>query len=117
MALSSKNRTTMVRLIMNSASEDDIRVLGDALRSAIRLQQQSRALEARAQIIPGTTKVALRNIKPKYMNGLVGTITSVEGNKVHVLLDSAPPVVPGRKRWSQQLTVPLSCLVILDDDQ
>lgn len=62
------------------------------------------SLEA-AQLSVGDT-VALRNIKPKYMTGMRGTILNRVGTKFEIELDNMPP----RGRYGRRIIVPATTL-------
>lgn len=72
----------VIGFIVTSADDADIDRIHDALR------QRRRALAAvtAAAVRPGMD-VRLDGLSPKYLNGLTGTVESINGNRCSVLLD------------------------------
>ncbi|MFF0250215.1 hypothetical protein [Streptosporangium sandarakinum] len=65
-------RAAVLTAILNDASEDDLTAYGSAI-------QERRAILTRLAAAAVTTGVAVRivNIKPRYLDGLTGTVTEV----------------------------------------
>ena len=100
--------------ILSKADDADI----DRIYSAIRQRQQGlRAIKAAAVSVGA--EVALTGLSPKYLNGLTGTVKSINGQRCDVELDETSTMTlrfSGRKFFVPQGVtnyvvngVPLSC--------
>lgn len=63
----------IVGYVLEHTDEDDLRCIADALKSRHLMLRQ----EAAAVVRPGA-RITIRNIKPKYLDGLTGTVTAIE---------------------------------------
>lgn len=75
---------TAVSFVLNSATRDDIERLADAIRT----RQKVLRAEAAAAVTVGMT-AKIEGISPKYLNGMVGEVVSIEGSAATVRLDKA----------------------------
>jgi hypothetical protein len=93
-------------------SEDDMRLVFDACRTAQRNLRDAKAQAARQTLKRGD-KVKLTGLSPKYLNGLTGTIVArPTGKRIEVKLDS--PGMAGRYAPSgdRPMRVPLTCVEV-----
>lgn len=100
----SENITTpdVVDYIVGGATEGDLAVI----INAINLRRKAlRAISAAAVTVGA--KVTLDGLSPKYLNGLTGTVKSVQGARCTVTLDVAST---DRLSWNSRYTVTVQAL-------
>jgi hypothetical protein len=66
-------RTDLIRFVLDQADEADLDALGEAARQR---RTSLRAITAAA--VKEGAPVKIRDIKPKYLNGLTGTVKAIE---------------------------------------
>lgn len=79
----------------DSATESEASALFEAANARLRSLRAATAAENIASLKPDT-EVRLSGLKPKYLNGLTGTVRSIEGSRVRVKLDDASYDTAGR---------------------
>lgn len=109
--------STATDFILNQATETDI----EAILRAVNARQRM-ILAQRAAVVTIGATVTFANLKPKYLNGLTGTVSSISGTSASILLDkeSTDSIRYRRTRFTvpagvEQYTItglPLECLVI-----
>lgn len=100
--------------IANEATEEQIRAIFHVGNARIKNLRAVTAAANIANLSPGTT-VRLQNLKPKYLNGLTGTVQAVEGDKVRVKLDDVSALQAGRYvSFDHTLSAPASTVAIVD---
>lgn len=89
MALKQETIDKMVKL-MRSANEEQLMLLNTFLVSELKSQRRLRAVQTRQQMASGTRVRIVQGIKPRYLAGLTGTVTSFKGDSVEIRLDCGP---------------------------
>jgi len=94
---------TIIEQIINGDLDADLDGISDALRERKKLKKSKTSALNMATIAVGDI-VVLRNLKPKYVNGLRAKVVGKKRTKLEVELER--PV----GRFSGIVTVPVSCL-------
>ncbi|MFG2845930.1 hypothetical protein ACGF12_22590 [Kitasatospora sp. NPDC048296] len=87
------------RYILTDATEGDL----DRMITAIRDRRDALAKIRAAAVTTGST-VTTRNLKPKYLIGLSGTVAAIDGNRADLDLDEAST---DSLRWARQTRFPV----------
>lgn len=90
--------------IIAGAHDDLLDLLSDAIIARRKMQREQHAIDMRVQLQPGD-RVALRNIRPQYMVGAVGTLVRVADNNTAIV------DLPHSGRYGGETRVSLSCIV------
>ena len=100
----------MHKLVGDILKADDLEPRDfEDLMDAINRKRRALALKQAASLKTGD-KVLLRNLKPKYLSGLLATvIVSMPGEKIRVRIDEGQ----NTGRYARELTVPMTCLEAL----
>jgi hypothetical protein len=95
----------VITAIMNGDVDDELGIIRDAVR------QRERAVGeiVRLLIKPGT-RVRLKNLSPKYLNGLEATVSTrpQRGKRIPVELDESIP------RFGKTLNPPSQCIEVVE---
>lgn len=94
----------VITAIMNGNVDDDL----ESIQEAIRARNKVRGDIVRMTITPGT-RVRLKNLSPKYLNGLEGTVSTRKrrGKRIPVDLDESIP------RFGKALNPPAQCVEVI----
>jgi hypothetical protein len=97
--------TNVIAAIMAGQLDDGL----ESIQQAIRERNRSRGDVLRLTIKPGT-RVRLKNLSPKYLNGLEGTVSTRKrkGKRIPVDLDE------GVHRFGKTLNPPSQCLEVIE---
>lgn len=85
----------VVAYVTNEATESEARALFDTVNSRLKALRAATAAENIANLKPDAN-VRLGGLKPKYLNGLTGSVVSIEGTRVRVKLDDQSYRTAGR---------------------
>lgn len=97
----------IVESIENGEMDQYLRDINSACAARQRRIHTEKAEVARAEITVGS-RVYLKGIKPRYMEGAWATVVKINQTRAVINLDHE------RGKWRGDITVPLSCLVSLD---
>ena len=95
----------IVTAIMNGSCDQSL----DVLRAALRQREKTIGDITLLTIKPGA-RVRLKNLTPKYLNGMLGTVkggAKPNSKRIPVELDESVP------RFGKRVTPPASCLEVL----
>jgi hypothetical protein len=100
-------------IVRGNFTPDDHRVISDALRAAYRRDRQVRLEKAQEELNQGDT-VRISNIRPRILDGAVGTVGRMNGSMTRVDVTITMPLW-GRNSWKYPVGkvvhgVPMSCL-------
>lgn len=108
-------------LLIEHTNKEQLATASEAIVDRARQIQRIRAAKARAALVPNETRVRTMNLKPKWLNGISGTYIEPSTQRrgdIRVRLDRqpvSPVLVRGRRKTYQQtISVPASCVEILD---
>jgi hypothetical protein len=112
--------------LIGKLNYQEIKVVQEALTARSRFLRGQEALANKATLTPGT-QVITRGLKPKYLNGLPGTVVDKESRRkgdIMVAIDAASLkdlelIQPGAQRFfghGGTVGVPASCLKRLGHD-
>lgn len=85
----------VIDYVHSHADEQDLEVLGRAIKDRRKLLGEQRAATVRRGV-----EVSLDGLSPKYLNGLTGTVETVRGSRADIRLDEQSTVrlrLSGRK--------------------
>ncbi|MEV7177857.1 hypothetical protein [Kitasatospora sp. NPDC093679] len=111
--------TAVTTFILTEATDTDLQRLDTAMRDRRKALAEIRA----AAVVVGAAATT-RNLSPKYMNGLSGTVESIQGKVAYLKLDEHSteelraqysrrfPVPDGVKTYSLPAGIPLTCLTV-----
>jgi len=96
--------TSLIIAIVNGEFDDDLEGIKNACHQREKVQGDINLMT----LTPGT-KVRLRGLSPKYLNGQTGVIAAVprRGSRIKVTLDN--PV----GRFSKTISPPASCVAVI----
>jgi preprotein translocase subunit YajC len=92
---------------VSTATEQEVRLLFDAGNRRAKTIRANQAAANAATLTVGS-KVRTKGLKPKYLSGLPGTVTRVDGSKISIEVDESHQFETGR--YSRNFTVPASAL-------
>lgn len=72
------NFSDVLSYIGAQATSAEIRQLFDVGNDRIKVLRKIEAAQTACAVVPGETKAKIKDIRPKYLNGLTGTVTGVE---------------------------------------
>ena len=93
--------------IHSGAVDGQISLLFDALRDRQKTVRKISEAQNVATLKPGTA-IVLDGLSPKYLNGLTGTVASIQGTTVGIKLDQK--LYQGKFWGTETLRVPASCV-------
>ena len=96
----------VIEFIVTSATTEDVNDIWNAAKQRTRMLSAQRTAVASAAFKVGD-RVRTTNIRPKYLDGVTGTIQGKRGTKFTVALDAGFDT----GRFSQTVNVPAGCLV------
>lgn len=107
----------VLEYVGNTATAEEVRALFDAGNARIKHVRSLQAAETAAAVKVGDT-VTTGGLKPAYLNGLTGTVKSVDRRArrtdVTIDLDESSVGKAGRYGWNGMLSgVPVSAITIL----
>lgn len=85
----------VLNYMSNQATESEARALFDAANARLKVLRAATAAQNIASLTPDT-RVRTGGLKPKYLNGLTGSVVGVEGGRVRIKLDEDSRFTAGR---------------------
>lgn len=89
------NFAEFLSYMATSATESEVRAVFEVGNQRLKTIRTVTAAENLASLQPGQV-VRLGGLKPKYLNGLTGTVQSIEGSRVRVKLDDVSALTASR---------------------
>ena len=104
---------TLLSYVATSATEAEVRGLFEVANQRLKTLRTTTAAENLASLQKDQV-VRLSGLKPKYLNGLTGTVQGIEGSRVRVKLDDISALTAGRYvGFDHTLLAPASCLTLV----
>lgn len=105
---------TLLSYVATSASEAEVRGLFEVANQRLKTLRTTTAAENLASLQKDQT-VRLQGLKPKYLNGLTGTVQGIEGNRVRVKLDDVSAITAKRYvNFDHTLLAPASAVTLIN---
>lgn len=106
--------TTELYNMIKELDERDLEQASNIVWTFLNDAREARAREVKRELSPGT-RVRVRNIRPKYLNGMIGTVVHFpEGQRVAIKWDY--PGQAGRYGYGDSIKVDLTCIEVLTID-
>lgn len=103
----------VLAFVGNEATDSQVRAIWDAGNARMKHVRSLAAAENLGNLQPGQT-VRLQGLKPKYLNGLTGTVQAIEGSRIRVKLDDVSALAAGRYvQFDHTLLAPASAVSLV----
>lgn len=112
-----RSEADIIEMISSGMLDDELDGMAQAIRVRKRFLQDIKGATNKAAFKPGTPVRIVGNIKPKYLIGIKGKVSTRPANRPgDLMVDVDPAYYRYLRRYSRTIGVPASCLEATDEN-